>query len=83
MTDKIVDFETAKQRRVIAGIGEDDARFEETTRQLIRVMGPSELSDNALIVATLGVLLATLEAGGRLSFDEAKAEIVSRVPMFR
>jgi hypothetical protein len=80
MTDKIIDFTAAHQRRLFADIDADAAHWEHVRDQLIAVMCASQLHDKSLISATLRALLDTLN---KEDLDEAKRDITrSLAPFF-
>ena len=64
ITDAIIDFEAAKDRRIEAQIDADGARWNDLRRGLAELMVASEQSDTAITSAALRALLDALEAGG-------------------
>jgi hypothetical protein len=75
----IIDFETAKDRRIEVEIEADQVRWESVRDQLQMIMETSELSDTALISASLRALLDTLG----MARAQAKARIALSLNAFQ
>ena len=82
MTDKPIDFERAKRRRIEATIGADQAHWQAVHRQLMEVMAASELSGIALTSAALRALLDILMADDDVNLDDAKQRIAKSLDCF-
>ena len=82
----IIDFQARKDRRVDAEIKNDQDRWEGIRGQLADIMVTSELSDNALVSASLRAMLDTLELDPvepNMPRSEAKALVARCLKAFR
>jgi hypothetical protein len=83
MTDDIIKFEVAKDRRTQAEIDADQARWDDVWFQLTGVMTKSKISHTALTSATLRALVDVLEEGCDISRKEAKSRIARSLAAFQ
>jgi hypothetical protein len=82
MSDDIIDFEAAQNRRVDAEIDRDAARWDAALSQLAATMAAAGQSDAGLVSAVLRALLDTLEAEG-VNRGDAKESIARALNVFR
>jgi len=77
----IIDLDAVKDRRTFAEIEADQAHWESVNGQLVTIMENSELSNNALISASLRALLDVL-VDPDVSHRDAKALIAQSLKAF-
>lgn len=83
MTDDIIDFETAKQRRRDAEGDADEAQWWESHRRVVEALEASGRSvERSLITISLRALIDVLLDQG-VGIDEAKEHIARTLRVFR